>query len=77
MISGNNSCNVITGAYDLKEGNRISFDRVASTLMACPEMETADQFNEVLERTDNYTVADGILSLNKARMAPLARFREE
>ena len=76
-ISGNNSCNVITGTYDLKEGKRISFGRVASTLMACPNMEVSDQFNEVLERTDNYTVADGILSLNKARMAPMARFRLE
>ncbi len=76
-VSGNNSCNAITGTYELLEGNRIAFGRVASTLMACPDMETADQFNEVLERTDNYTIADGILSLNKARMAPMARFRLE
>jgi copper homeostasis protein (lipoprotein) len=76
-ISGNNSCNVINGTYTLGEGNRITFGRMASTLMACPNMQTADQFNEVLERADNYTIADGILSLNKARMAPLARFRSE
>jgi len=76
-VSGSNSCNSINGTYDLKEGNRISFSRVASTLMACPDMQTADLFNEVLERADNYTVADGILSLNKARMAPMARFRQE
>ncbi|MDX1331932.1 MAG: copper resistance protein NlpE N-terminal domain-containing protein [Robiginitalea sp.] len=76
-VSGNNSCNSINGTYDLQEGNRISFSRMASTLMACPDMQTADLFNEVLERADNYTVADGILSLNKARMAPMARFRQE
>lgn len=76
-VSGNNSCNAVTGTYELKKGNRIDFGRVASTLMACPDMETADQFNEVLERADNYTIADGILSLNKARMAPMARFRLE
>jgi heat shock protein HslJ len=76
-FSGNNSCNVLNGNYELKEGNRITFGRMASTLMACPEMTKADQFDQVLERTDNYTTADGILSLNKARMAPLARFRQE
>ena len=76
-ISGNNSCNLVNGSYELQEGNRISFGRMASTLMACPDMAKADQFNEVLERADNYTIADGILSLNKSRMAPLARFRLE
>jgi heat shock protein HslJ len=76
-ISGNNSCNMLNGSYELREGNRISFGQMASTLMACPEMARADQFNEVLEHADNYTIADGILSLNKARMAPLARFRQE
>lgn len=76
-ISGNNGCNAVMGSYELKEGNRISFGQMASTLMACPDMEVADQFNGVLERADNYTIAEGILSLNKARMAPMARFRLE
>jgi heat shock protein HslJ len=76
-ISGNNSCNAITGTYDLKEGSRIYFGMMASTMMACPDMEVSDQFNEILELTDNYTIADGVLSLNKARMAPMARFRLE
>ena len=43
--------------------------------MACPDMQIADQFNQVLGKVDNYAIADGVLSLNKARMAPLARFR--
>ena len=76
-ISGNNSCNNIMGNYDLMEGNRVSFGMMASTMMACPDMETSDLFNEVLGRADNYTISDSILSLNKARMAPLARFRQE
>jgi hypothetical protein len=37
-------------------------------------METGQLFMDVLEKADNYTVTDGILTLNKARMAPLARF---
>lgn len=28
----------------------------------------------VLRNVDNYAVADGVLSLNRARMAPFARF---
>ena len=74
-VSGNNSCNMLSGGYELKEGDRIAIGQMAATLMACPDMQIADQLNEVLGRADNYTIADGILSLNKARMAPLARFR--
>lgn len=73
-VAGNNTCNQVSGSYELMEGNRIRIGPVASTMMACPNMENEARFNEVLERVDNYTIADGVLSLNKARMAPLARF---
>lgn len=76
-VSGNNSCNNLTGGYELMEGDRISMGQMAATLMACPDMTIADPFNQVLGKVDNYTIADGTLSLNKARMAPLARFRLE
>ncbi len=74
-FSGNNTCNNYFGQYELLEGNRIKFGAAGTTLMACPDMETQNLFMEVLQTTDNYTVLDNVLSLNKARMAPLARFR--
>ena len=68
-------CNNFNGSYELMEGNRIHFGRVAATMMACPEMSLEDQLRQVLEMTDNYAILDGKLSLHKARMAPLARFQ--
>ena len=76
-FSGSNSCNIVSGDYVLNEGSRISFGQANATLMSCPDMETADQFSKMMETVDNYSIADGILSLNKARMAPLAKFRIE
>lgn len=73
--AGRNTCNNFFGQYELMEGNRIRFGKAGSTLMACPDMETQNLFMEILEMADNYTVADNVLSLNKARMAPLARFK--
>jgi copper homeostasis protein (lipoprotein) len=67
-------CNNLTGHYELKDGNRISFKKIAATLKACPNMETEQAFKNVLEQTDNYSIRGNNLSLNKARMAPLARF---
>ncbi len=77
LASGNASCNSFSGAYAIKTGNRIRFDEnLAVTMMACPDMAIEQQFLEALRIADNYTVAGGILSLNRARMAPLARFEE-
>lgn len=77
LASGNASCNSFSGAYAIKSGNRIRFDEnMAVTMMACPDMAIEQQFLEALRIADNYTVADGRLSLNRARMAPLARFEE-
>jgi len=73
-VSGNLGCNTFTGTYNLKPGNRIEFSQVVATLKMCLDMEVEDGFKKVLEMTDNYNVSVNGLSLNRARMAPLARF---
>ncbi len=47
---------------------------MASTLMACPDMELEREFMKVLYTADNYNFDGKTIVLNKARMAPLARF---
>jgi heat shock protein HslJ len=75
LASGNASCNSFSGAYAIKSGNRISIDEnLAVTMMACADMSLEEAFLEVLRQVDNYSIAGGVLSLNRARMAPLARF---
>lgn len=73
-FGGNNSCNDIGGNYSLKEGNRITFSEIISTQMACMPNKIELPFMEVLGMVDNYTINGDTLSLNKARMAPLAVF---
>ncbi len=75
-LTGTGGCNFFNGAYELKDMNRISFAKVATTQMACLNMEIESELLKVLSAVDNYTLSpDGnTLSLNKARMAPLARF---
>jgi heat shock protein HslJ len=75
-LNGTGGCNFFNGGYELKEMNRISFTKVAATLMACLNMDIERELLRVFDTADNYTLsADGkTLSLNKARMAPLARF---
>ena len=74
-ITGNGGCNSFFGGFETKIGNRISFSQIGATQMACQNLETESAFFKVLEAADNYIIVDGDkLVLNKARMAPLARF---
>ena len=75
-VNGNGGCNTLTGTYEIAPGNRIKFSQVASTMMACLNMEIEEALKRALEMADNYTLSDDgkFLSLNRARMAPLARF---
>jgi len=45
-----------------------------STMMMCANMDVESKLYQVLEAADNYAVNGDKLVLNKARMAPLARF---
>ncbi|MHA7942288.1 copper resistance protein NlpE N-terminal domain-containing protein [Formosa sp. 3Alg 14/1] len=73
-VSGNTSCNGFGGEYELLEGNRIKFSKMMHTMMACPNMSIENEFMQVLEVADNYTVVNGVLNLNKGRMATMAKF---
>ncbi len=73
-IQGNGCCNTLMGSYTLQAGNRLAFSKLASTMMACPNMDPEKEFMEMLSMVDNYAIKGKVLSLHKARMAPLARF---
>lgn len=74
--SGFGGCNSFSGGVVLDEATlRLRFERMISTLRACMTgMDTEQALHQVFEMVDNYSLAGDQLSLNRARMAPLARF---
>lgn len=73
---GSGGCNDFSGTYELNDVNRIKLSQAISTQMACPNnMEIESQFLNILTMADNYNIVGDMLVLNKARMAPLARFK--
>jgi heat shock protein HslJ len=77
-FNGNTGCNTMAGTYELKEMNKISLSNIISTKMACmDDMETETQFLRILNEADSYVLSGDTLILNRARMAPLARFKRE
>lgn len=74
-VTGFAGCNTFSGTYTLEEGNLIRFEQLLSTLKACPDVDVNEsEILQVFELTDNYTIKDGMLSLNVGRKAPLAIF---
>lgn len=74
-LTGNGGCNSISGEYKIESLNRITLSKMISTKMACPRMALEYEFLEALQKANNFTVVGDMLMLNKARMAPLARFK--
>ncbi len=73
---GHSGCNGFGGSVKQMNDFKIEFGPAIQTMMACIGiMDIENQFSEVLRTADNYTVKNGVLSLNKAKMAPLAKFK--
>lgn len=72
---GNAGCNGLGGTFEIKQDvMRIKFNQGMSTMMACEDLEIENQFTKAILAADNYSVNGNTLTLNKARMAPLAKF---
>ena len=73
-LNGFGGCNPLTGKFLLQEGNRIRFSGVISTPITCLNQTVEDEFKKALQQSDNYNIQGDTLSMNKSKMAPLARF---
>ncbi|ROH91398.1 META domain-containing protein [Chryseobacterium cucumeris] len=72
---GHAGCNGLGGTFEIKpEIMRIKFNQGMSTMMACEDLDIENQFTKAILAADNYSVNGNTLTLNKARMAPLAKF---
>jgi len=74
-VSGYSGCNNYNGGFSIPAPSRLSFAQMISTMKACMNnMEVEAEYLKMLQSVDNYAINGNILSLHKARMAPLAKF---
>jgi len=72
-VLGHGGCNAFSGSYELFEGNRIQFSPLASTQMACAEINHESDFFKAIQSADNYIIKGDTLILTKGKMAPMMR----
>jgi heat shock protein HslJ len=64
-VSGKGGCNRISGNVELLENRGLKFGALASTKMACPDMEQEDAFLKTLAQINQWKIADNVLYLQK------------
>ena len=75
-VTGFGGCNRLTGGYQ-HDGDRLSFGRVAATMMACPDgMEQEHALLMALERVQTYRIDGRHLEMLDADGAVVLRFEE-
>jgi heat shock protein HslJ len=76
---GFGGCNQFTGSFLTGENNRIEFSGIASTKMACPEMEIEQTYYKQLENTTSFEVdeAGRVLILFDEASSELLVFQNE
>lgn len=74
-VHGNTGCNTIGGYYEVRGRNRIAMSKMITTQMACANTVLEWQLLDALQQADHFLIMGDTLILNRARMAPLARFK--
>jgi len=76
-VAGNGGCNSFFATYELLEANRIKFSDIASTRMACVNIDYENDYLKAFGIADSYTVNGDTLILNNTKLAPLAKFARD
>lgn len=72
-VAGSTGCNRIMGAYTLSDDGSLRFGNLATTMMACPEMETEAAFLAALRAIQSSKIDEGRLLLLDGQGETLAR----
>jgi len=64
-VSGKGGCNRISGNFELLENRGLKFGAIASTKMACPDMEQEAIFLKSLPEVNQWKIVNNVLYLQK------------
>ena len=73
-VRGNGSCNSFTGTYKLSGNNGIKLGSLIYTELACDDINIENQFFQILEKVENYSLQGETLLLQNANKEALVKF---
>lgn len=63
MVYGVGACNRLFGSYEREGRDELDIDQLASTMMACPNMDLESRFAKLLEEADKFRIDGDVLTL--------------
>ncbi|MDC1286916.1 YbaY family lipoprotein [Gammaproteobacteria bacterium] len=75
IVSGNAGCNNFNGSYEIGS-DKLSFGNLASTMMACPQMELEGRFHQALGKVNRFAISADRLILYSSNIE-VAQFISE
>lgn len=63
MVYGVGACNRLFGPYELEGENEVDIERLAGTMMACPNLDLETRFSKLLEEADSYKIDGDVMTL--------------
>ncbi len=63
MVYGVGACNRLFGSYEREGKDELDIDQLASTMMACPNMDLESRFAKLLEEADKFRIDGDVLTL--------------
>jgi heat shock protein HslJ len=73
-VSGTDGCNRLSGSYALTGDGGLRMGDFATTMMACPDMQTPDNFKQGLTEVTAYRIENDVLTLLNDSGRVVARF---
>ncbi len=74
-IHGNAGCNSFFGNFTLSDDNHISFTQMGMTRMACHDMQSENDFMQVLGKAVSYELTENELTLQDSDKNMIAKFQ--
>ncbi|WP_255493515.1 META domain-containing protein [Myroides sp. WP-1] len=75
-LTGNLGCNNFNSNY-LMDNNALTIQQIASTQMACPNLEIEQNFVEILAKTKSFKIEKDILLLEDQNQEIIAKLKAE
>ncbi len=73
-INGNDSCNSIFGSIETLDKSSISFGKIGSTMMACPNLTISTAYTKALQQVKSYKLEGLNLFFYNAKDEEVLRF---
>ena len=67
-------CNNFGGSYFMKSAFTLSFSKIISTMMVCPNMKFETRFSSMLSQVNSYSINNNILQFKSEKKVTLAIF---